>query len=85
MSFQEYMVYKHQPNATLYELPLIAEEFFYCISNGDSLSPVDTLKDLGVKVSHDLSWTLYKSLIRSHLEYCCPLWDPSKIGDIQEI
>ena len=49
------MVHKHQPNATLYELPFIAEKF--CISNGDSLSPVDTLKDLGVKVSHDLSWT----------------------------
>ena len=112
----EYMVYKHQPNATLYELPFIAEEFSYSISNGDSLSPVDTLKDLGVKVSHDLSWTphiynissrarsiaawalsafrtrdkltmltLYKSLIRSHLEYCCPLWDPRKTGDIQEI
>ena len=27
--------------------------------------------------------TLYKSLIRSHLEYCCPLWHPAKIGDIQ--
>ena len=27
--------------------------------------------------------TLYKSLVRSHLEYCCPLWHPYKIGDIQ--
>ena len=27
--------------------------------------------------------TLYKSLIRSHLEYCCPLWHPAKISDIQ--
>ena len=33
----EYMFYKHQPNTTLYELPFIAEEFSYCISNGDSL------------------------------------------------
>ena len=27
--------------------------------------------------------TLYKSLVRSLLEYCCPLWDPTKITDIQ--
>ena len=30
--------------------------------------------------------TLYKSIVRSHLEYCCPLWHPtSKIADIQEL
>ena len=26
---------------------------------------------------------LYKSRVRSHLEYCCPLWHPDKIHDIQ--
>ena len=28
---------------------------------------------------------LYKSLIRSRVEYCCPLWNPNKIYDIQSI
>ena len=27
--------------------------------------------------------TLYKSLVRSLLEYCCPLWDPVKTTEIQ--
>ena len=29
--------------------------------------------------------TLYKSMVRSLLEYCCPLWDPHKVSDIQEL
>ena len=30
-------------------------------------------------------FTLYKSMVRSLVEYCCPLWHPSKISDIQEL
>ena len=33
--------------------------------------------------SADVMCTLYKSLVRSHLEYCCPLWNPAKQADIQ--
>ena len=33
----------------------------------------------------DIMITLYKSLVRSHLEYCSPLWNPGKVSDIQEI
>ena len=29
--------------------------------------------------------TLYKSMVRSHLEYCCPLWHPCQVGVIQKI
>ena len=29
--------------------------------------------------------TLYKSMVRPLLEYCCPLWHPSKIFDIQSL
>lgn len=28
---------------------------------------------------------LYKTMVRSRLEYCCPLWNPHKIQDIQTI
>ena len=33
----------------------------------------------------DIMVTLYKSLVRSHLEYCSPLWNPHKVSDIQEL
>ena len=28
--------------------------------------------------------TLYMAMVRSLVEYCCPLWHPTKISDIQE-
>ena len=35
--------------------------------------------------SIDTMMTLYKSLVRPLLEYCCPLWNPGKISDIQSL
>jgi hypothetical protein len=112
----ELIIHKANPSFALYELPFTIEQMTYEISSGKHLYPIQTLKDLGVIVSDNLSWTphintiasrarsvaawvlgvfktrdrttmltLYKSLVRSHLEYCCPLWHPSKITDIQQL
>ena len=28
---------------------------------------------------------LYKSLVRCRVEYCCPLWSPLKVDNIQKV
>ena len=112
----EYMCHKFNKNHTLPELPFISEFYQYTVSADTSLEPVHQLRDLGILISSDLSWsphiraiadkarqkaswvlsvfhtrspmimlTLYKSMVRSLVEYCCPLWHPSKISDIQEL
>ena len=35
--------------------------------------------------SPEIMPTLYKSMIRSLLEYCCPLWSPTQLTNIQEL
>ena len=109
----ELLVHKHKRHDTFHELPFMKEYTSYTTSSGN-VYPVKQLRDLGITVTSDLSWsshiaeavakarataswvlsvfktrdsavmiTLYKSLVRSLLEYCCPLWNPSKINDIQ--
>ena len=99
----------------LKDLPFANDILEYTTSKG-ILTPVDQLRDLGVTVSADLSWTaqvksmatkarqkagwvlsvfhtrspsvmltLYKSMIRSLIEYCCPLWHSNRISHIQEL
>ena len=88
----------------------------YQTPNKSIIQAKSLVRDLGVQLSSDYSWTphinimvdnarkiaswvlsvfadrgaetmltLYKSMIRSRLEYCCPLWNPLRIGDIQQI
>ena len=108
----------HQANRSnlLLQLPFTSTYFEYNTLGGITLHPANNIRDLGVYISDDLSWTLhiaticdkarqmavcvfsvfstrrtdilmilYKSLVRCHLEYCSPLWNPSKISDIQNL
>ncbi len=112
----EYICHRFSKHTPLSELPFTCELFQYHVSDTNCLSPVNQLRDLGVLISSDLSWsphiraiskkarqkaawvfsvfhtrsqqimlTLYKSMVRSLVEYCCPLWNPGTISDIQEL
>ena len=102
---------------TLLDHPFaILTQVYQEVSDGNKLYPSKVVKDLGVMVLADLSWStnitliserarkvtawvlsafktrnkvtmlnLYKSLIRSYLEYCCPLWNVSKSADGQHV
>ena len=98
------------------ELPFKNEYYTYTTSSGIEINPKNSVRDLGIHISPNLSWTphitsitesakkmaswclsvfrnrdrnimipLYKSLVRSRLEYLCPLWNPCKITDIQTL
>ena len=112
----ELLNHPHNSKSSIYELPFVVENLRYKVSIEEILYPVKNVRDLGVQVSNDLSWSrhigsmvtkarsklswvfsvfktrdrtvmtsLYKSLVRSTLEYCCPLWNPGKVTDIQLI
>ena len=110
----EYVCHSYATNSVWKGMPFSAECFIYNLSDSTPLTPTETVKDLGVVVSSDLSWNaqissmaskgramsawvfsafitrekfammlLYKSLVRSHLEYCCVLWNPKLVSHIQ--
>ena len=112
----EYICHQaNRPNLLL-QLPFTSTYFEYHTLGCITLPPAHNIRDLGVCISDDLSWTLhiakicdkarqmaawvfsffftrrtdilmilYKSLVRCHLEYCSPLWNPFKISDIQNL
>ena len=110
------IVHRSHTISHLRDLPFVCQHFQYATSQGCTLSPVHQLRDLGITVCDDLSWsphirsisnkarqkaawvlsvfytrspavmlTLYKSMVRSLLEFCSPLWNPTKISDVQEL
>ena len=112
----ELLAHNTDNSKLLQQLPFTIEYSEYTTSDGSTLSPKEAVKDLGVTISPDLSWslhvsiiadkarrmaswifsvfyersakvmlTLYKALVRSHTEYCCPVWHPSKMEDIMKI
>ena len=112
----EYLNHSTGEARLLKELPFTADYYQYTTPNGSALHPVNSVRDLGVLITPDLSWTpqinnmvddaskmsswilsvfesrdyqtmmtLFKSFIRSRLEFCCPLWCPSKVADIMNI
>ena len=112
----EYVNHSTGESKLLKELPFTSELYQYTTPSGTLISPVTSVRDLGVKIKPDLSWsphiddivdsankmsswilsvfssrdtetmlTLYKTLVRSRVEYSCPLWTPSKIEDIAKL
>ena len=112
----EVISYPLNASKSLRELPFYPTTLEYSTPKGHVIAPKDTVRDLGVYVSGNRSWsphiemtvqgarkmaawalsafrdrsqtvmlTLYKSLIRSKLEYCCPVWSPTNVGDIQKL
>lgn len=55
----------HNSKISLSELPFIAKNLCYKVSNEETLYPVEHVRDLGVQVSKDLSWSRHIGILFS--------------------
>ena len=112
----ELLNYGLKKSSLLRHLPFTSNLLSYTTQKGTDLEPSSVVRDLGVTLTSDCSWSLhintiadrarkmaswvlgvfqnrsrnimlllYKSMVRSRLEYCCPLWDPHLVRDIQTL
>ena len=108
----ELLSHRHNPGKDCQPLPMTGTE--YITTSGTTITPSDSVRDLGITVCSDLSWrphivkvakkgrcmaqwvfgvfsgrdrelmiTTNKTLVRSQMEYCSPLWNPQGVTDIQ--
>ena len=61
----EYIVHECKPKSSLYELPFLSQEFTYSVTSGKTLYPVEVVRDLGVTVSADMSWSQHIKMVAS--------------------
>ena len=112
----EVLNYVLNTSSLLRQLPFTSGCKEYTTTEGHVIEPAKSVRDLGVLLSSDRSWsphieqtvqsgrkmaswvlsvfrdrspfimmTLYKAMVRSKLEYCCPVWSPSKVQDIKAL
>ena len=114
----ELIIHRANPNSIglSKELPFLYTVSSYQLPDSSTLFETMDLRDLGIQVSANGSWsnhinkivdkakgvsswvcsvfksrnkevmiTLFKSIVRSHLEYCCPVWNPQNKADIMKL
>ena len=65
--------------------PPHSREFFPTIAAQNANKMANWVLSVFSDKSKDVLLTLYKSIVRSRLEYSCPVWNPSSMQDIKKL